>query len=269
MHKKLLFYISFLFIQSIFGQVTFVIDDLPENTPENVSIYISGDFEGWTGGNESYKLTKKNNAFFITIPKKENVISFKFTRGSWDTVERDSKGNQIDNRNYKFEKENDTVSVKIASWDKSDDLPKSTRAENVFILSEDFKIPQLNRERRVWMYLPPNYKSANKSFPVIYMHDGQNLFDTSTSYSGEWSVDETLNRLYKDGNASFIVVAIDNGKDKRLDEYSPWKNQKYGGGEGDAYLEFIVKTLKPYIDANYKTLKDKENTAIIGSSMGG
>ena len=269
MHKKLLFYISFLFIQSIFGQVTFVIDDLPENTPENVSIYISGDFEGWTGGNESYKLTKKNNAFFITIPKKENVISFKFTRGSWDTVERDSKGNQIDNRNYKFEKENDTVSVKIASWDKSDDLPKSTRAENVFILSEDFKIPQLNRERRVWMYLPPNYKSANKSFPVIYMHDGQNLFDTSTSYSAEWSVDETLNRLYKDGNASFIVVAIDNGKDKRLDEYSPWKNQKYGGGEGDAYLEFIVKTLKPYIDANYKTLKDKENTAIIGSSMGG
>ncbi|NOQ91599.1 MAG: DUF4968 domain-containing protein, partial [Flavobacteriaceae bacterium] len=269
MLKQLLFYISFLFIQSTFGQVTFVVNELPDNTPENASIYISGDFEGWTGGQESYKLTKENNAFFITILKQEHAISFKFTQGSWNSVERDEEGNQIDNHNYKFDKKNDTVAVKIISWDKNDGIQKSTRADNVFVLSEDFEISQLNRKRRVWIYLPPNYKTANKSFPVIYMHDGQNLFDTSTSYSGEWSVDETLNKLYKDYNASFIVVGIDNAKDKRLDEYSPWKNENYGGGEGDAYLEFIVKKLKPYIDSNYKTLTNKDNTAIFGSSMGG
>ena len=101
------------------------------------------------------------------------------------------------------------------------------------------------------------------------MHDGQNIFDTETSFSGEWNVDETLNKLYEDKNLKLIVVGIDNGGSKRLEEYSPWKNEKYGGGEGDAYLDFIVKTVKPYIDSKYKTLTDKKNTAIIGSSMGG
>jgi alpha-glucosidase len=102
------------------------------------------------------------------------------------------------------------------------------------------------------------------------MHDGENLFDKKTSsFSNEWEVDETLNKLFKEKQLKLIVVGIDNGKDKRLDEYSPWVNEKYGGGEGDAYLDFLVNTLKPYIDSNYNTLKDKENTAIVGSSMGG
>ncbi len=134
---------------------------------------------------------------------------------------------------------------------------------------ESFIIPQLNRERRIWMYLPPDYEVSNEAYPVVYMHDAQNLFDETTSYSGEWSVDETLDRLFKDKNLKLIVVGIDNGGEKRLDEYSPWKNEKYGGGEGDAYLDFVVNTLKPYIDNNFNTLKDKTNTAIIGSSMGG
>ncbi|WCO01258.1 TIM-barrel domain-containing protein [Psychroserpens ponticola] len=266
MKKHLYIIIVFLF-QTAYSQVTFVVDEFPDNTKE--SIYISGDFENWSGGNESYKLEKEGKAFYITFPKQDDNINFKFTQGSWDSVERDAKGNQIENRIYNFEKENDTVHIKILSWDKSE-ADQSTMADNVFILSEDFEIPQLNRKRKIWMYLPPNYNSANQSFPVIYMHDGQNLFDKSTSsYGEEWSVDETLNKLYKDNNMSFIVVGVDNGEDKRLDEYSPWTHPEYGGGEGEAYMEFIVQTLKPYIDSNYKTLTNKENTGIIGSSMGG
>ena len=264
--KKHLYIILFFLFQTVYSQVTFVVNEFPENTKE--SIYISGDFENWSGGNEAYKLEKEGKAYFITLPEQKDNINFKFTQGSWDSVERDAKGNQIENRIYNFEKPNDTVYIKILSWDKSE-ADQSTMADNVFILSEDFEIPQLNRKRRIWMYLPPNYKTANQSFPVIYMHDGQNLFDKSTSNYGEWSVDETLNKLYKGNNMSFIVVGIDNGEEKRLDEYSPWVHQDYGGGEGEAYMEFVVKTLKPYIDANYKTLKDKANTAIIGSSMGG
>lgn len=103
----------------------------------------------------------------------------------------------------------------------------------------------------------------------MYMHDGQNLFDTTTSYSGEWEIDETLDKLYKESGFGLIAIGIDNGGDHRLDEYSPWENKKYGGGEGSAYVDFIVKTLKPYIDKNYRTKSDKENTAIMGSSMGG
>ncbi|MDX1284592.1 MAG: glycoside hydrolase family 31 protein, partial [Draconibacterium sp.] len=189
--------------------------------------------------------------------------------GSWETEELDAKGDKIDNRNYTCKDEPETVYIEIVNWGPMDSIVSSTSQENVKILSEAFKIPQLDRERKIWVYLPPNYKTSNKSFPVVYMHDGQNLFDAKTSYSGEWEVDETLNRLFKEKRVELIVVGIDNGSDKRLDEYSPWKNTKYGGGEGDKYVDFIVNTLKPYVDSNYKTLKGKESTAIIGSSMGG
>ena len=100
------------------------------------------------------------------------------------------------------------------------------------------------------------------------MHDGQNVFDAFTSFSGEWQVDETLNRLAASGMQGIIVVAVDNGGEHRIDEYSPWINEKYGGGEGDEYMEFLVKSLKPFVDQHYRTLPDRENTGILGSSMG-
>ncbi|MFK7782997.1 TIM-barrel domain-containing protein [Psychroserpens sp.] len=261
--------LSLLFGFNLMAQVTIVVDELPEETPKDASIFISGGFEDWTGGQDKYKLQLKEGKHQITLQTSENLL-FKFTQGSWQSVECNNKGEAIDNRNHIFKKANDTMHVKIAGWSNSFDIQKaSTAADNVSIISEDFEMPQLNRKRRIWIYLPPDYYTSNKSYPVVYMHDGQNLFDNKTSYSGEWNADETMNRLFRDKNVGLIIVGIDNGGDNRLDEYSPWKNNKYGGGEGDAYLEFITKTLKPYVDNNYKTLIDKANTAIIGSSMGG
>jgi len=268
--QNLLYILAILFIQNTFGQVTFVVE-VPENTPENTAIYISGDFEGWTGGQEDYQLKLKNNKYYITLPKKKESINFKFTKGSWKTVETNLDGSNIENRTYNFSKENDTIQLQINGWNipAKAILKSSTAAKNVTILSENFKIPQLNTTRRIWLYLPPNYKNSNENYPVLYMHDGQNLFDDATSFSGEWQVDETLNKLYKEKGLKLMVVGIDNGGEKRLDEYSPWKNHKYGGGEGDKYVDFIVKTLKSYIDRNYRTKTEKETTAIMGSSMGG
>ena len=253
-----------------FAQVTILVEELPKETPENASIFISGNFEGWTGGNKKYQLNKKNDTYSITLPKQPEAILFKFTQGSWASVECDKNGLALDNRTYKFTETADTLRVKIAGWDNLFNPEKgSSAASNVTILAEDFYMPELDRNRRIWIYLPPNYNTSNKSYPVVYMHDGQNLFDKSTAYSGEWQVDETLNNLSETKNLELIVVGIDHGDDKRLDEYTPWKNNKYGGGEGDKYLEFIVNTLKPYIDSNYKTLPNKKDTAIFGSSMGG
>lgn len=261
--------IFFLLITStFFAQVTFVISDLPKNTLHNASIYISGDFEGWSGGQEKFKLNKKNNSYLITLPKQSGKINFKFTQGSWDLVETTISGNNIDNRTYQFIGKKDSVKIKIINWNNPLEK-KSTAAKNVFVLSEDFYIPQLDRKRKIRIYLPPNYDTSLKSYPVLYMHDGQNLFDNATSYAGEWEIDETLNKLYKEIGFELIVIGIDNGGEKRMDEYSPWKNKKYGGGEGDAYLDFIVQTLKPYVDNNYRTKSNKENSAIMGSSMGG
>jgi len=264
MTKKIIVLLFFLAIPNLFSQVTFIVENLQDNNTKNTSIYISGDFEGWTGGQKKYKLSQNNNHYSITLPKQEGSINFKFTQGSWATVETGIQ----DNRKYTFGSKKETIKIKISNW--KDNAPKeSTATKNVSILSEDFYIPQLDRKRRIWVYLPPNYDTSNKSYPVMYMHDGQNLFDNATSYAGEWEVDETLNKLYQDKRFELIVIGIDNAGEKRMDEYSPWKHKEYGGGEGDAYIDFVVKTLKPYVDNNYKTKSNQENTAIMGSSMGG
>ena len=146
-----------------------------------------------------------------------------------------------------------------------------TATSSVSILADKFPMPDLLRDRRVWIYLPPDYKTSTKRYPVIYMHDGQNVFDAATSFVGEWGVDETLDSLQQAGDWGAIVVAIDNDGKHRLDEYNPWKHTdpKYGGGEGDLYLDFITYRLKPYIDRTYRTRPDRMNTAIVGSSLGG
>lgn len=127
------------------------------------------------------------------------------------------------------------------------------------------KAPQLNTSKKIWMYLPKEYYTSTKKYPVIYMHDAQNLFDATTSYVGEWNVDETLDSI----NAQVIIVGIEHGNDKRMDELTPYKNEKYGGGKADNYLDFIVNTLKPQIDKTYRTKTNSKNTAIFGSSLGG
>lgn len=140
---------------------------------------------------------------------------------------------------------------------------ESTLSKNVSTFMID--APQLKTKKKIWLYLPEDYKSSNKKYPVIYMHDAQNLFDKKTSFVGEWNVDETLDSL----KAKVIVVGIEHGNEKRLDELTPFPNEKYGGGNGDAYLGFIVKTLKPHIDSNYRTKTKAKNTIIFGSSLGG
>lgn len=125
--------------------------------------------------------------------------------------------------------------------------------------------PQLNTNRKIWVYLPKDYETSTKKFPVIYMHDGQNLFDAKTSFAGEWNIDETLDSI----NAQVIIIGIDNGGDKRMEELTPFKNEKYGGGNADNYLDFIVSTLKPHVDKSYRTKTKASDTALFGSSLGG
>ncbi|HHN48766.1 MAG TPA: alpha/beta hydrolase [Bacteroidales bacterium] len=145
----------------------------------------------------------------------------------------------------------------------------TTAMENVYIFDEGFYMPQLGRYRKIWLYLPPDYFKNNKHYPVLYMHDGQYLFDDLTSFVGEWGVDEVLNEMFEDGFPGVIVVGIEHRSEERLNEYSPWKRKGMGGGLGDKHADFLVQTLKPAIDKNFRTLPDRENTGIGGSSMGG
>lgn len=125
--------------------------------------------------------------------------------------------------------------------------------------------PQLKTKKKIWVYLPKDYEKTTQKYPVIYMHDGQNLFDAKTSYVSEWNVDETLDSI----NAKVIVIGIEHGGDKRIEELTPFPHAKYGGGKADDYLDFLVNTLKPHIDKTYRTKTSAKNTAIFGSSLGG
>ncbi|WP_310555374.1 alpha/beta hydrolase-fold protein [Flavobacterium sp.] len=145
-----------------------------------------------------------------------------------------------------------------------DEPPKQSTASKQ-VSTFTIEAPQLNTTKKIWLYLPKNYNSTKKKYPVIYMHDAQNLFDAKTSFVGEWNVDEKLDSL----NAQVIVVGIEHGNEKRMAELTPYKHPKYAGGDADKYLDFIVKTLKLEIDAKYRTKTNAKNTAIMGSSLGG
>lgn len=147
---------------------------------------------------------------------------------------------------------------------------ESTAQPDVQVLAPPLEMPGLKRSRTIRLYLPPGYASAPaaKRYPVIYMHDGQNLFDAATAHAGEWNVDETLNALARSTGFEAIVVGIDNGGEKRMAELSPIANRYASAAEGKAYLAFVVQVLKPMIDARCRTLPDREHTAIIGSSLG-
>jgi predicted alpha/beta superfamily hydrolase len=267
--KKISLFFLFISSLSLPAQVTLRITSIPTNTPLGSTIYLAGSINSWTPGNAAYIMQPDGlGAFQITIPEGTGTVEYKFTRGSWPTVEGNANGGFLPNRSFTFTGNPQTINLSILSWEDLGGGNNSTAASNVQILSPSFFMPQLNRNRRIWLYLPPDYFTSTKHYPVLYMKDGQNLFDNQTSFSGEWQVDETLNTLFNQGDYGAIVVGIDNGGSERLNEYSPWVNPQYGGGQGDAYMAFVAETLKPYIDENFRTRPEPEMNALIGSSMG-
>lgn len=249
----------------------------PSGTPTGATIFIAGDFNGWKPGDTAWALKPTSDgALTLTFPSDiRGNIAFKFTLGAWTSVETSASGADIPNRSFTIPATGAvTHTATVGAWKVSNGpaAPKvSTARPSVRILSDSFRIPGLNRTRRVWVYLPPGYETSTQRYPVIYLHDGQNAFDAATSFAGEWGVDETIDSLAARGVGGAIVVAIDNGGSHRMDEYNPWKNSsaRLGGGEGEAYVDFLARSLKPYIDARYRTRTDARNTTIAGSSMGG
>ncbi|WP_400191369.1 alpha/beta hydrolase-fold protein [Hymenobacter sp. B81] len=274
--RPLLLLSGLLLAGTVQAQTTFRITSVPASTPANATLYVAGNFNSWNPGSAAYALTKQpGGSYEITLPATvTGALEFKFTRGAWTSVESDAQNQDIGNRRYTVGSGPTTVDFQVLNWkDLGGPATCSSTAlqPNVQVLSTSFQMPQLGRTRRVWVYVPNDYASSGRRYPVLYLHDGQNVFDNCTGFAGEWGVDETLSQLQQQGldATGCIVVAVDNGGGERLNEYSPWNNPQYGGGQGDQYVEFLVQTLKPHIDQNFRTLPDRLNTGIAGSSMGG
>lgn len=248
------------------AQLTITVRSIPASTPPEDDIYISGNFNNWNPGNPSYKLSDQmDGTYSITLNVQQGTMEYKFTRGSWSTVEGTISGGYIPNRIYEYAGGLATIEANLAGWEGDGD---HTAADNVKVLNENFYIPQLDRTRRIWVYLPPDYYTTSKRYPVMYMQDGQNLFDEFYSFAGEWKIDESMNDLFEDKDHGAIIVGIDNGGSERNNEYSAWEHSNFGGGDGELYAAFIAKTLKPYIDSTFRTFPARNFTGIAGSSLG-
>ena len=128
--------------------------------------------------------------------------------------------------------------------------------------------PERRNRRDVDIYLPASYSGGRNRYPVVYMHDGQNLSDSATAFAGTWELGPNLERLAGRGIEA-IVVGIHNLGDDRLVEYSPFPDRRHGGGDADAYLAFVAQSLKPRIDRTFRTRPARDATVMLGSSMGG
>ncbi len=192
-----------------------------------------------------------------TLEFPKNIrLSYKVTRGSWNTEEVLESNRQL------VVKKHQIVDIKVADW--RDQISKSGNIIGEVNYHKDFKSNYLKHPRTLIVWLPPSYhKTTRKRYPVLYMHDGQNIIDPATSFAGvDWQVDETADQLIRQKKIEeIIVVGIYNSPD-RLKEYSDTP-------KGRKYMKFLIKEVKPFIDITYRTQPDRSNTAVMGSSMGG
>ena len=243
----------------IFEVSTYKLDD-------TISVYITGNNEKLGDWDPALiRLNKEGNNWKIELSfPKGTKLAYKFTLGEWNTEALTDKGEIPNNSILNVDKDT-LVSLKINHWG-SRILPKISfhgKITGEVKYHRNFKGDGL-LPRDIIVWLPPSYeKELLKRYPVLYAHDGQNLFDPSTSSIGvDWQLDETADSLIKQGKIHEIIIVGIYNSPRRMKEY-------YTGDTGETYLKFVVNELKPFIDKTYRTLPNRENTASIGSSAGG
>ena len=254
-----------LFLCAQETRVTFIVSTY--KLDDTSSVYITGNDEKigeWDPALIKLNKNKENRwKIELSFPK-GTKLEYKFTLGGWNTEALDDKGKTPSNSILIAV--NDTiVEVNINHWGSAAPrrIPFTGQITGEVKYYRNFPGERL-LPRDIIVWLPPSYeKDKHKRYPVLYAHDGQNLFDPSTSSFGvDWQLDETADSLIKQGKIKEIIIVGIYNTSKRRQEY-------YTGDTGESYMKFIVKELKPFIDNTYRTLSDRKNTASMGSSAGG
>ena len=259
--------------KSALAKVTWKVT-VPADTPGGSKLYIAGnidEFGPWQpNAFELSPLADGKYEASLDIPVGTR-IQYKLTRGSWASVEKSIEGAEIKNRTVTISGPQ-TIEISVASWAIAKPKPSTTASGD--LRWSDFSSQILQARRRITVWLPPDYReNPQVRFPVVYLLDGQNVFDNQrAAFGAEWRADETAKKLAQSPSPRpLILVAIDNSKN-RIDEYTPVSDRIAGnlsGGRADEYLNFITTELKPWIDQEFRTQMRPESTAIIGSSLGG
>jgi predicted alpha/beta superfamily hydrolase len=248
---------------------------VPPETPADQTVYLSGSASA-LGAWDAAGVPMQRGAdgkYHASVPLLSGISQeFKVTRGTWGTVERGAGG--VESSNHAFVAEaGKVVEASVLSWvDNGKTDPGKVTLTGEFRVHKKFQSKLLGNERTIIVCLPPGYDSAaDLKYPVLYMQDGQNLFDASTSYNGiEWQVDETAQNLITNKKIEPVIIVGIYNSPERTPEFTPFNKTPTGeAGRGNLYGRFIVEELKPMIDHAYRTLPDRAHTAIAGSAMGG
>ena len=239
------------------------------NEDDDRPVFITGNFNKWNPKDATFVLKNiDNNTYTIEIDDEQlpAIIEYKYTRGGWGNVEIDRFGNITPNRKIKKgDAPNEDI---VEKWRINWGPFKEEFSPIVEIISEKFFIPQLNRTRKIWALLPYNYHKTDKTYPVLYLQDAQNLFNEGSAF-GNWEIDKKMSILAEYGRGDVIIIAIENGSEDRIKEYILDNDSITKNAEGKKYIRFLADTLKPYVDSVYRTKPEREFTGIGGSSLGG
>ncbi len=240
----------------------------PNDDPRPV--FLTGSFNSWTTQDERFKMLKIKDGHyqfvFSDVPLSDEPFEYKYVKGGWEAEELGQDGHPPVNR--RMEVPRGKVADVVPKWKQHGSGYDPRFYPDIQIVAKRFNLPQLRRRRRIAVLLPWNYHQTDRHYPVLYLQDGQNLFEDGAPF-GTWGVDKKLAALAQKGKGDFILVAIDHGGKERIKEYSPYDSVRWGEGLGQEYARFLAETLKPHIDKNFRTLPDRANTGIGGSSMGG
>ena len=254
------------------GQTIPVAVRVPVDTPADAAVFVAGSLPsvgGWKA--DGVRLTRAREGTYtgnFTVEAGQ-ALEYKFTRGSWDTVEKSADGGDLPNRVLAASAATPSINATVERWGNATLNPAAagTVVGTLRIVQVPATAQHPARTIRVW--LPPAYDAA-ASYPVLYMQDGQNCFDRATStYGTEWQIDETLTRFITDGTLPpMIVVGIDNAGSDRIKEYTFAADPQDGGGDGAAYADLMLHGVMPFVGTAFRVKAGPANTFIGGSSLG-
>jgi predicted alpha/beta superfamily hydrolase len=254
--------------------VTFNVQ-VPDTTPKDQVLYLSGSVPAlgnWDAAGVPL-VRGDDGAYHAKVDGLLNSMDYfyKVTRGTWGTVETDASGKEIANHSFEASREG-KVDLFIAGWiDNGKAVPGRVTTSGDIRLHKKFHSNLLGNERTLIVYLPPAYDQAkDQKYPVLYLQDGQNLFDESTSYQGiEWGLDETAQQLIAQGKMKPAIIVGVYNTETRTPEFTPaLASTSASDAKGDAYAKMLVEEVKPFIDQHYRTLADRSNTTVGGGSQG-
>jgi predicted alpha/beta superfamily hydrolase len=246
---------------------------VPPGTPAGAEVCLAGNLPvlgEWSPDGIRFARRKDGTyACRVKVPA-GSLLEFKITLGTWETVEKGKNGEELANRKWTAV-EDVQIPVLVARWESTQLERRRSTLSGTIRFHEAFPSQALGNARTIAVYMPPDYdQQPDRRYPVLYMQDGQNVFDAATSAVGlEWQADETAERLIAAGAIEpLLIVGIANTP-SRHDEYTATVDAAHKhGGDVARYARFVAEEVKPFIDKTYRTQTESSATGVAGSSLG-